>query len=401
MNKIYSEYLKILDKEKNYYSNWTYDKPIGITIDTNSELKRTQQIMYKLINYFVANYEKYEFIMPISTRAKEILNFCKRKKYEIGTYRTDFVIDELNSIKLIEITCRFALNGFIRSGFVNALSENFIIENGNFDIFDQYSSFYDHLLEYFGDFKRICVVEGDNSSKNESKVLIPLFKSAGYEVSILNKYNIEDNLNELNNSAIFLELSHEELFSLSNKTINKLIDSKILNDLRTVILVHDKRMFSLLSDESFQREVLSEEDMEFFNDKVVKTYTRKQRKDLWEEAKNNKDNWILKPSVLGMGINVFAGNLLSDSDWNKIFDSELIEDMILQPYIKQKKFKGTVKGVYHLDYVAGTMLNFGNNYFGAGLFRASSYPITNKVDDRKISSVVTENIEFFDSDNIL
>ena len=90
-------------------------------------LRRVQQLYLKCIRHFVENYDRYREWMPVSARVGEILALCRGKPYRPGTYRTDFVIDEANQIRLIETTCRFAMNGYFTSGFfIHNLADRFL-----------------------------------------------------------------------------------------------------------------------------------------------------------------------------------------------------------------------------------------------------------------------------------
>ncbi|CAF4509201.1 unnamed protein product, partial [Rotaria magnacalcarata] len=53
---------------------------------------------------------------------------------------------------------------------------------------------------------------------------------------------------------MILELHQDEILALPEDIIHSLIHSsqiRYMNDLRTIFLVHDKRMFSLLSNQAF------------------------------------------------------------------------------------------------------------------------------------------------------
>jgi hypothetical protein len=49
-------------------------------------------------------------------------------------------------------------------------------------------------------------------------------------------------------------------------------------------------------------------------------------------------------------------------------------------------------GYIYQDYVVGTLLCFDNRFLGPGICRASSFPVTNQGDDRKVSVFVTQNV---------
>lgn len=237
--------------------------------------------------------------------------------------------------------------------------------------------------------------------KNESKYLIPILEKAGYPVHIISVDEIADNLHLLEEAAVISELDHTELCRLPLVIIERIMAAHLLNDLRTVFLIHDKRFFSIISNESFLKKVLSQAEINDFQKMMIPIYTKLQRPDLWAMAQKEKDYWIIKPHALGRSINVFAGCVTSEEEWQQVFSSGLIEGMILQPYIGQRKFRGFIGDREYNDYIAGTLLFFDDHFFGPGMFRASSFPVTNKVDDRKIASLVTADVEYFDKQFIL
>jgi hypothetical protein len=200
----------------------------------------------------------------------------------------------------------------------------------------------------------------------------------------------------LKRAAVVGELNHEELRRLPEAAVAAIVESDLLNDLRTVFLIHDKRFFSVLGNADFLNSAIGQQAADRFRQYLVPTYTWQERPDLWERARRDKGSWIVKPSVLGKGVGVKAGCLTSESDWQALFLQKEAEDLSLQPYIAQRKFHGWVGNENRHDYAVGTLLFFEDGFYGPGLFRASSHPITNMGDDRKISPLVTGDVQFFE-----
>lgn len=101
--------------------------------------------------------------------------------------------------------------------------------------------------------------------------------------------------------------------------------------------------------------------------------------------------FIIKPYCLGKSEGVHAGVLTSQEDWEKLLENP--EGMIIQPFIKQRTFGTVWEGAEYQDYMCGMMLCVNDRYFGDGLFRASSLPVTNVGDDRKACSIDTDDPE--------
>jgi len=389
--ELYHSFLEVAVHEAGRMRPWAYSAPFIISQKKNQEMQRIQQLMYKQVYHFGSNFDSYRHLMPVSEKVGEILTLCKQIPYRPGTYRTDFLLTPENEIKIIEITCRFALNGFFLTGFADQLAEQFLEDKSHLKKIYQYEAFYDHLMDYYGDFSHVCILKGEDN-RNETKYYIPIFEKAGYPVHVIPTSEIPQNMHLLEGAAVVGELSHAEWCSLPLEIVDRLIKSNMMNDLRTVFLIHDKRFFSVLGNEGFQNDVLTPDEIAEFSQYLVPTYSHGEKPELWDQAQTHKNEWIIKHRSLGKSQKVFAGPVTEESEWQQIFNSDGIQEMILQPYLAQRKVQGTIGDQQFNDFVAGTLLFFGNHFFGPGLFRASSFAVTNRIDDRKIAPLVVEDV---------
>jgi hypothetical protein len=389
------ESVKIFAHEKrDYYKQWIFDEPIFISKTHIDELTHLQKIMYQLIYRFVTNYEQYKSLMPIDANTEKIIRIFNELEYVPGTYRTDFVYDHKLQPKLIEITCRFAFNGL----FLSALM-NFEAENQRQKLYpttkshDVYSRIFNELNKYFSHADKVFILKGGDI-RNESKIFEEIIERMNKKVVSMHYSEITTRQDELEGHTIISELALEEIASLPLSTIAYLSKQTLLNDFRTVFLIHDKRFFSVIGDEQFLRDSLSDSDYDFFMRYYIPSFNYSKSCKSWQDARVNKDKWIIKHSTLGKSQQIYAGIVTSDEEWEQIFAEELNEKFVLQEWISPSKMKGTVNGVSHDDYVTGTLLFFNQNFYGFGDFRTSSYPITNKVDHRKMTYlVVSDNDE--------
>ncbi|MBD3166327.1 hypothetical protein GF324_07005 [bacterium] len=394
--------MQVAAKMRDRFRPWTYDMPLAIRPETHERMQRIQALYLKCIRHMAAHYlDHYRELMPVPDRVAEILALYRHRPYRPGSYRTDFVIGKDNHIRLIETTCRFALNGFFQSSIYAQLAREKLRAHPGIRIVDVHTPFFDHLMSYFGSFERVCVLLGWNTARNESKYFMPIFEAAGVPVLRIPATDIPAHVAEFKDAAVMGELSHEELCALPPETVEAIVESNLLNDLRTVFLVHDKRFFALLQRDEFMHNALTPEERTEFRPYVAPTFTRHLNPELWSEAPKAKDRWILKPFNNGMSIDVFAGPLTSSTEWEALFDSGRADSMVLQEYVPQRKFRGTVGKTPREDYAAGTLLFFEDSFYGTGLFRASSHPVSNQGDDRKIAPVVTPDFELFKADHVL
>ncbi|NCC69533.1 MAG: hypothetical protein EOM14_15335, partial [Clostridia bacterium] len=304
--RIYSGFIKTGERANEYFKPWTFDEPLAVSESTDLKFRSIQRLLHKAIGYFVLNYAQFRHLMPVSAGVENICARAAQKEYSVGTYRTDFIIEPDNSIRLIEMNCRFPLNGFFITGFFNMVADAYARQTGLVKI-DDYTSFFDYLVSYFGVFDDVCILKKGSEKRNETKFIQEVFTEAGFAVHTLACEEIPANLRMLENAAVICELDHTDLLSLPTDALETIIHSKSLNDLRTVFLAHDKRFFSVLNHDEFLLSALTSAEAAELRAYLVPTYTASERPDLWQSARKQKDGWILKPCVFGKSKNVFAG----------------------------------------------------------------------------------------------
>lgn len=363
---------------------WYLETPMVITKCRFEELQKVQQLLYKAINFYVTNYELFDHIFSIDANIQRIVRLCKPYKYRVGTYRPDLLIKDDGQLKICEIGARFPLNGYFYSGIAAYIGEHYLGCTVDQKTKKQYEHFIDYLFQYFGDFNSFCILKGEDKA-GDFLFYVPYFEELGFNVNILSPSEIESNLHLLDGAAVINEFSQIELSKLSDKALTIIAASNGLNDMRSIFLIHDKRFLAVLSDIDFLTQAIGKDDMEFLSNYLIPTYTRDCNSEVWKVAMANKNQWIVKHYLLGKSEHVYAGCVMEEHEWESIFASNEIERMILQPFISQKRFKSHIGSISFNDYAVGTLLCFDNKFFGPGIFRCSSYEITNKVDDRKIS----------------
>ena len=372
-----------------YFGKYTHDKPIVMSLDTYRDMKKLGLILNKAIVHLAAEYQRYTSIVPLSERDIEILQTCARLPFRVGTYRTDFVIDVGNNIKLIEMTTRQPLNGYFLSGFSRTIGLMKAEALGLQGIIDDYPEFLDYFSKVFAPGDRICVVKG-HERLGDFKTYTEIFRKSGYDVKVIELEDLPSALRSLEGATVIEELNHKEIRALPLEIIDFLNEQRIHNDFRNLFHIHDKRFFALLTCKPFLEAALSEEERFHLARFTIHTYTWQQEPAIWEEARHDKDSWILKPILFGKSEGVHAGCLTDVETWDGLFTGGLVHDMVLQPMIEQRRYAGHVDSEPRDDYVAGTLLYFEQEFFGPGIYRASSTKVTNQGDDRKLAQIVAD-----------
>ncbi len=345
--------------------------------------------MYKCVMKLAHDYKDYADIMPFDEKNYQILELCKDKEYFPRSYRPDILLCEDGGFKTCELSSRFCYSGYLLSSFSLYSAILMCEKYGIDDQPDRYSPIFDGLMEILGDNKRVAVPKSDDRPE-ALKLYKPFFEKLGIEVEIIPFETLHDNMDKLENCLVINEINQKDLHSMDIEDIKKLVESDYVQDLRSALLPHDKRFLALLFDDRFTGDILSAEETSFLREHTVKTYVYNKSPEIWEDARHNKDGYILKHARLGKSERVYAGCTVTEEKWQEIFDTESLEDMILQPFEKQRRFKTHWEGKDYLEYAVGTILLFDDKYFGPGIVRGSTFEVTNQGDDRKYVQIITD-----------
>lgn len=374
------------------YRPWTYESPFFLDRSRVAFFKKSQDIMLKLMRYMAENYDALATYLPHDMAEKSFLKQLQDVAFQEGTFRTDFVINGQNEVRLIEVTCRFPLNGYFRSTATNAMNEVSYLE-------DTYglkpTSYARPLLEKFVNWmdgaSRLIIIQGEDRRDNESKYMQTFFHEANIDLQICSYGEwLENGADWCKGAAIMPELTLDEWLKLPISLVKRMLERPLLNDPRIVLMVHDKGFFGLVNIEEITSQALSSEETAFIQQAFAETYLlNEQQPELLKKATSNPENWILKPRKLGRSVNIIAGSLVTAEEWETELNSAMGGgDMVLQKWHLSKKIRGKVQGIDYEDYFAGTLLYWGNEFFGPGFLRASSYPISNVKDNRMVTTLV-------------
>lgn len=394
---------KFVEEKHDYFIQWVFDEPIVASAGDRKELGKVQNLMFRMISGFVTEYlDKFQHVMPVTEKELRVIKaFDKKKIYRPGTYRTDFVFDSNRQIKLIEITCRFALNAIFENVVFNQYSIDYACKTNLQDNrVEEYLGAIDYLASLIADHKKVCILKGSDL-KNSSRIFKGIFEDAGLQVIEVQWQDCRKSHELLSDSFVVSELTLEEITNLDDSTLSVLANCSLVNDFRTALLIHDKRFFSVLFDDGVLGEYLSQEEVMFFKPYLIPTYSYGQSPKVWDQARGCKDGWILKHRALGKSKSIYAGPVTDERKWSDLFDSHEIKDFILQQWVSQDRVSGHVGGVGYDDFITGTLMFFDEHYFGLGPFRTSSHPVTNVTDDRKAFPLVLEDPDQLDQNKYL
>ena len=369
-----------------------------ITSERRNELRRMQALLYKCIVYMAEHYREWvPQYMPLDEKVMEVLDRQSCYPFRAGAYRPDYLISDDGQLLFVEITSRFFGHGIWANYPSVVKAEQFMAEH----LDTSWENRYDELLTCMRDAipanSPVYVLKsGDRGS--ESTFYTKFYEYYGHEVTIYEAAEVETHIDQWSHDAVVLSaLNQHDLLSFRMETLQAMIDVRMLNDFRTIFLAHDKRFLSLIFVDDFTRECLTEEETTFLRQHTIPTYLYNNvYKEIWEDALQHKDRYILKPYDLGKSVGLYAGVMTDEDTWKSLLTSHLsslTSQYILQPFIKQRTYPCEWEGKHYDEYVCGMMMCMDDRYFDSGVFRTSSAPVTNKVDDRKMCVIHSDDKE--------
>ena len=390
MNGTYWDLFDSLHKDLSvYFFNWYFDRPMVISKERDMELHRVQQLLAKCLHFYADHYEEYLDLIPYDEKILHILDMVKDKKYVLGTFRPDYIIGADGRIQVCEITSRFFGNGYFLSFFADKKGRELAKASGYEVRDDRMESMLAYYARMADGFSRISVVKSADKS-DSIRLYVPFYRALGKPIRVFEYDEISANIDWIKDSLILSALNQKDILTMPDDILEVMTQNARYNDFRTVFLAHDKRLFSLFFMDSFTDRFLGKDDTAFLRDHVIPTYIYGQNDAVWEDARLNKNSYIIKHHCLGKSERVYAGCMTDENEWQAQWDSGAVREMILQPFITQRCTPNVWQGQSFMEYMSGTILSVDEEYFGTGLFRSSALPVLNKGDDRKVGIVLAD-----------
>jgi len=394
-----------------------------ITSERRDELRRIQALLYKCIAYMAEHYHEWvPTYMPLDEKVMELLDRQSRYPFRAGAYRPDYLISDDGQLLLVEITCRFFGHGIWFNYPSVVKAEQFMAAHPGISWENRYNELLTYMRDIIPAGSPIYVLKSSDPT-SEIALYKKFYEYYGHEVTIYEAAEVEEHIDQWSHDAVvFCALNQKDLLSFRMETLQAMIDVRMLNDFRTIFLTHDKRFLNLIFVDDFTQQCLTEEETTFLRQHTIPTYLYNTHAEVWEDALMHKDRYIIKPYDLGKSVDLYAGVMTDEETWKKSLtpnpslqergvDSSATDNSnskgnyspptqggagggsVLQPFIHQRTYPCVWEGKHYDEYVCGLMLCMDDRYFDSGMLRTSSAPVTNKVDDRKMCVIHSDNEE--------
>lgn len=367
---------RVVAERAPYYDSWFVDDPYPVDAELDAAFAQIHGALSAAIDLFVGDFDRWSRIIPFPQLAHRIAGLTAGVPYDKGTFRTDIVFERDGTPRMIEITCRFVMNGFLR----HSIFEHLAGQHGFARIRpDRYRAFLPALAEWLG--ADPVMIRGEEG-RNDSEFLEWVFQAAGRSLTIVPPAALADALGELGGRRLVSEMNHSEISRLDDDTVRRLVDAGMRNDLRTAVLVHDKAFFAVMTLPAFQSS-LPAADAAVLRRHLQPTWLAQLAPQKWADARDHPADWIMKPRNLGRSEGVVAGAMVSRAEWDAAWHAAEPRATVIQRFVDQPRWTTSLRGEPLHDFAAGTLLFAQEGYFGPGMFRLSSLPVTNIGDDRK------------------
>ncbi len=175
-----------------------------------------------------------------------------------------------------------------------------------------------------------------------------------------------------NAATIVLELHHDELELILPLIVDAMLDGKVvLNDPRSTLIAHDKRVLAYLTQGAPFADVNS--SARHIAGSIVPSFVRDRSPEIFGEALEFPDGWVAKRAVSGKSQGVYFGSVVSRRDWEML----LLEfDIVLQPYVPQPVYQSydMREKIWIASNLVATSVIADGECYGLGFFRLFSLP---------------------------
>jgi len=340
-------------------------------------------VLHEAIQKIVSNYftdERISNIYQLDDELETILKEAESFPYNVGMYRPDFIFDTNGQPKICEIGCRYPVNGWMFSYYTRLIFDKLLPDNSNnwSELYEN-DSFISTIANDFDITKPLFYVH-DLEGGTEAYQFFNELSKIGFTVKDISSkaLNLKDDQLVVNGDVaeqFIIEMDREELKKIKPKIRKALLASKCLNDFRTLILVHDKRILSVLFDENIMSDYLNAHDYQFLQRFLIPSYILDSEEKRIEFI-NTSQNCLLKQNSGGRGIGIYVKNECSFEAWTSVISNQWSEYM-LQEYVTQQEFNLRHNlETKHIN-IVGMLLCYNHQSFGPGIFRGSSKSIIN------------------------
>ena len=356
--------------------------PVPVTVAPSHpvELRRLARLLDAAFRAVVARYfddPRIRAIYQLPDALERVLRLASAAPYRVGCTRPDFVYDRDGHPRICEIGARYPLNGWMVSAFA---ARAFAADAARHGLHPppELATFLPALLDGLAPGDTVAVLHEREPGTEIFGLRAPL---AARGVALVDappsRLGVVDGLPALDGVAlqrVFLELDRSELPDIREDALAALIAAgNCINDVRTIVLVHDKRVLAVLHDEAVMRDCLPADDYAALRPYLIPTWAPTCDADA-EALLARPENLIAKRNSGGRGVDACVRDACDEAAWR---DLVLLQwrDYVFQPYLAQQDFTAPDTG--ETVHLVGMQLCRDGESHGPGVFRSSNERVIN------------------------
>jgi hypothetical protein len=374
-------------------SNSFANSSVVLSPDYNQQMIRLCSVLNKACKAIVSNYFKDDRIRnyyQLDQELEAILKKADKKVYNQGFYRPDFLYDLNNQAKICEIGARYPLNGWMISYYLRLINIE-LDESGLSTKDSNLKNIIEDLYNEMVPLGNAALVHDDEKGTEIFYVQKELAKRGLELISVkpqdLKLLNAVIHANGKAVSQFILEMDREELKKIRPEVMDRIIEqNSYFNDVRTLILIHDKRVLAVMYDTGIMGDYLSADDYGFLQNYLIPSFVITNPNECGAFIHSNQ-NLILKLNSGGRGIGAYVKKDCTSKEW-EIIIRENWKDYLIQHFVDQKEFYD-VENNRHIHLV-GMLLCKDDQTYGSGLFRGSDESVVNVHQGRALVYPIAE-----------
>jgi len=362
--------------------------PVVVDAAHLSALKRLAQLLDAALRAIVENYfddSRIRAIYRLPESLERILQFTRGHPYKVGLYRPDFIYDKAGQPRICEIGSRYPLNGWFVSRLA-AEAYGQAAERLGLRTQTELVSFLSDLLNLHPPGSTVAMVHGREAGTEIFHLREALRRQGTEFVQVApgrlgtmgGRLSVEGRLID----RAILELDRSELPLITDDALAALIDSEAyFNDVRTLCLVHDKRVLAVLCNETIMRYCLPAADLAELRPYLIPSWAPASAEEA-EIVLSQPYNLIAKRNSGGRGL----GTVVRDGSdlvlWKTLVRDHWA-DYMFQPYLEQQEFLSPAHdSEQSWIHLVGMQLCWNASSYGIGVFRGSDQAVINLHQDR-------------------
>lgn len=358
--------------------------PVLVTPAYLARLDRLNRLLDKALRAIVEHYfddSRIRSVYALPESMEAILQLARGRPYRVGWYRPDLVHDTDGQPRVCEIGARYPLNGWMVSERAAEALAPHAAATGLGEVTGH--GFVDALCRGYRPGETVAMLHASEAG-TEIFLLADELRERGIGFLSASPAQIELEDGGLCAAGrtidhVILEMDRSELPSIPAEVLRHLIDTgRYFNDIRTLILVHDKRVLAVLWDDAIRQDLLGADEAEELRAFLIPSWTIADARGC-EALLARDENMIAKRSSGGRGIDALVRHECREAAWRARVERDWPKDMY-QHYLPQRDFGAP--GDARATHLVGLQLCRDATSYGPGIFRGSNASVINLHGDR-------------------